>query len=45
MVAAADGPVLLRRVQPEGKRSMSGDEYLRGQPALVGARVGALRAT
>jgi len=40
VVAAADGLVLVRRVQPEGKRAMGADEYLRGQPGVAGARLG-----
>jgi methionyl-tRNA formyltransferase len=29
-VRAADGLVVLRKVQPAGKRIMTGDEFLRG---------------
>jgi methionyl-tRNA formyltransferase len=41
VVAAAGGLVLARDVQPEGKCVMGGDEYLRGQPGVAGARLGA----
>lgn len=30
VIAAGDGAVLLKTVQPEGKRAMSGEEFLRG---------------
>lgn len=36
VVQASDGPLLLRRVQSEGKRAMGGDEFLRGQQAVAG---------
>jgi len=41
VVAAATGLVIVYKVQPEGKRVMGGDEYLRGQPGVAGAQLGA----
>jgi len=41
VVVAAGGLVLAHKVQPEGKRVMGGDEYLRGQHGVAGARLGA----
>jgi len=41
VVAAATGLVIVYTVQPEGKRVMGGDEYLRGQPGVAGAQLGA----
>ena len=44
-LATADGRLILDRVQLAGRRAVRGDEFLRGQPRLVGARVaGALAA-
>jgi methionyl-tRNA formyltransferase len=39
-LATADGRLVLNRVQLAGRRAVGGDEFLRGQPRLVGARVG-----
>jgi methionyl-tRNA formyltransferase len=39
-LATSSGRLVLDRVQLAGRRAMSGDEFLRGQPALIGARVG-----
>jgi methionyl-tRNA formyltransferase len=39
-LATADGRLVLDRVQLAGRRAMAGDEFLRGQPALVGTTVG-----
>jgi methionyl-tRNA formyltransferase len=39
-LATADGRLILDRVQLAGRRPMDGDEFLRGQQRLVGARVG-----
>jgi methionyl-tRNA formyltransferase len=38
-LATADGRLILDRVQLAGRRTVGGDEFLRGQPRLVGARV------
>jgi len=38
-LATADGRLILDRVQLAGRRAVRGDEFLRGQPRLVGARV------
>jgi methionyl-tRNA formyltransferase len=38
-VAAKDGPVEVKTVQPEGKKAMSAREFLRGFPVRVGAFV------
>jgi methionyl-tRNA formyltransferase len=40
LVAAGEGAVRLLEVQPEGKRAMSGAEFVRGRPLGVGARLG-----
>jgi len=40
VIAASDGLVLARRVQPEGKRVMGGGEYLHGQPSVIGSCLG-----
>jgi methionyl-tRNA formyltransferase len=40
-VACGTGALLIRRLQAEGRRPMSIDEFARGQPALLGARLGA----
>jgi methionyl-tRNA formyltransferase len=40
LVVTAEGLLLLRRVQPEGKRVMGGDEFMRGQPGVAGAQLG-----
>jgi methionyl-tRNA formyltransferase len=40
LVAAGRGAVLLRDVQPEGKRRMPADEFLRGNPLIVGSLLG-----
>lgn len=38
-IRCADGWLGLARVQPAGKRPMSGDEFARGMPAFIGSRV------
>lgn len=38
LAATAEGLLLIQRVQPEGKRAMDGDEFLRGQPGLAGGQ-------
>jgi methionyl-tRNA formyltransferase len=38
-LATTDGRLILDRVQLAGRRVLGGDEFLRGQPRLVGARV------
>jgi methionyl-tRNA formyltransferase len=38
-LATAGGRLILDRVQLAGRRAVSGDEFLRGQPRLVRARV------
>ena len=40
-LATSDGRIVLVEVQPAGGRSMSGVEYLRGRPAILGRIVGA----
>ncbi len=40
VVVTLDGLLLVRRIQPEGKRVMGGDDYMRGQPDIAGARLG-----
>lgn len=40
VVAAGVDAVRLREIQPAGKRTMSGDEWKRGQRGLTGARLG-----
>jgi len=40
IVATVDGLLLVRRIQSEGKRVMGGDDYMRGQPDIAGARLG-----
>ncbi len=39
IVATVDGLLLVRRVQPEGRRVMGGDDYMRGQPDIAGAHL------
>jgi methionyl-tRNA formyltransferase len=39
-LATTDGRLLLHEVQPAGGRPMSGEEYLRGRPAILGRTVG-----
>jgi methionyl-tRNA formyltransferase len=39
-LATSDGRLILDEVQPAGGRPMSGEEYLRGRPAVLGASVG-----
>lgn len=39
-VQTGDGVLRLVRVQPDGKKPMSGDEYLRGNPLRPGDRLG-----
>lgn len=39
-VACGTGALLLRRLQAEGRRAMTIDELVRGQPAFRGARLG-----
>jgi methionyl-tRNA formyltransferase len=41
VVAASTGLVIAHKIQAEGKRVMGGDEYLRGQPGVAGAQLGA----
>jgi methionyl-tRNA formyltransferase len=41
LVAAGRGAVLLRDVQPEGKRRMPADEFLHGNPIAAGSLLGA----
>jgi methionyl-tRNA formyltransferase len=38
-LATANGRLILDRVQLAGRRAVAGDEFLRGQPRLVGARI------
>ncbi len=40
IVATVDGLLVVQRIQPEGKRVMGGDDYMRGQPDIAGARLG-----
>ncbi len=40
VVATLDGLLLVRRIQPEGKRVMGGDDYMRGQSDIAGAQLG-----
>ncbi len=40
LVAAGEGALLLREVQPEGKRRMAAGDFLRGNPLAVGDRMG-----
>jgi len=40
IVATVDGLLVVRRIQPEGKRIMGGDDYMRGQPDIAGAQLG-----
>jgi methionyl-tRNA formyltransferase len=40
LVVCREGVLLARRVQLEGRRPMAGDELMRGQPAVAGARLG-----
>ncbi len=40
VVATIDGLLLVHRVQPEGKRVMAADEFMRGQPAIAGLQLG-----
>ncbi len=40
LVAAGQGALLLREVQPEGKRRMAAGDFLRGNPLAVGERMG-----
>ncbi|MCL5026195.1 MAG: methionyl-tRNA formyltransferase [Chloroflexi bacterium] len=39
-VVTGAGALLLLRLQLEGRKPMTGDEFLRGQPAIIGARLG-----
>lgn len=39
LVATVDGALWLREVQAEGKRRMTGEEFLRGQPGAIGSRL------
>jgi methionyl-tRNA formyltransferase len=39
-VACGTGALLIRRLQGEGRRPMEVDEFLRGQPSLIGATLG-----
>lgn len=38
-IQARDGALLVRRVTPEGKRSMPAEEFLRGHPEIIGKRL------
>jgi methionyl-tRNA formyltransferase len=38
-LATSDGRLILDEVQPAGGRPMSGEEYLRGRPAVLGANI------
>lgn len=38
-VATGQGAVVIHRLQLAGKRSLSADEFIRGQPRLIGARL------
>ena len=40
VIGCGGGTVRVRRLQPEGRRSMDSDEFLRGMGGLEGARVG-----
>jgi len=40
VVETGDGALRLDEVQPEGRRSLAGDEFLRGRPRLVGSVLG-----
>ncbi|MFT7488707.1 MAG: methionyl-tRNA formyltransferase [Candidatus Promineifilaceae bacterium] len=40
-VAASQGAIQLLRVQPAGRKAMSGDEFLRGHTLQVGERMDA----
>ncbi len=40
LVACGEGALALLRVQRAGKRALDIEEYLRGDPALIGARLG-----
>jgi methionyl-tRNA formyltransferase len=39
LVVTGDGCLLIERLQLEGKKAMSADEFLRGYPQIVGARL------
>lgn len=39
LVGAGDGSILLRELQPEGKRRMTAAEYLRGNPLATGLSI------
>jgi methionyl-tRNA formyltransferase len=39
-VACGTGALLIHRLQAEGRRAMAVDEFLRGQPTLLGATLG-----
>lgn len=41
LVAAGDGLVVLSEVQPEGKRALPGRDFVRGNAAFIGSRLGA----
>ncbi|MCG8346607.1 MAG: methionyl-tRNA formyltransferase [Chloroflexales bacterium] len=40
-IATGSGALILNEVQPSGRRSMSGQAWVHGQPGLVGQRLGA----
>jgi methionyl-tRNA formyltransferase len=44
-LATSDGRLILDEVQPAGARPMSGEAFLRGRPAILGASVGPGDAT
>ncbi len=39
MVKTLDGAVILTEVKPQGKKAMSGDEFIRGYKPLVGEQL------
>jgi methionyl-tRNA formyltransferase len=41
-VVTGDGELVLEQVQLEGRRAMSAEEFVRGQPAMEGAQLGSL---
>jgi methionyl-tRNA formyltransferase len=43
-LATSDGRLILDEVQPAGGRPMSGEAFLRGRPAILGAAIASERA-
>lgn len=39
-IATGSGAVVVHQIQLAGRRPLAGDEFLRGQPAFIGARLG-----